>query len=184
MNKSLGLFAFTTALIISSGSAIAQSQPGSFYTNVGATMISDGSDSETAYFAQAGYNHYLTPFVALDLNYRHTATLDSSVAANSTSFASKYNSYGLGLKLEQGIGWFDLYGIGGASYIDSEVSRWSVANSAVETTKESSIEPYASAGIKFAPKGSPLLLDAGVSYQWLPNNESAASLFAGAYLTF
>ena len=103
MKKTLPLL----ALLCISGSALAQNGPGSFYTNLGATAISDGSDSETAYFAQLGYNYYLSPMVSLDLSFGHTATLDSTVTSESDGFASKYNSYSAGLKLEQSFGGFN-----------------------------------------------------------------------------
>lgn len=172
------------ALLCISGSALAQNGPGSFYTNLGATAISDGSDSETAYFAQLGYNYYLSPMVSLDFSFGHTATLDSTVTSESDGFASKYNSYSAGLKLEQSFGGFNLYGSGGASYIDSEVTRWDAVNSVSKTTTDSSIQPYASTGITFALMGSPLVLDTGISYQWLPSGEGAASVYGGAYLNF
>lgn len=171
-------------LIALSSASFAQSGPGVFYTNVGATMISDGSDSETAYFGQAGYSYYFNDFLAIDASYRHTSTIDSSVSSAADGFASKYDSYSLGLKVEQGLGGFNIYGSGGASYITSETTRWNTATNAAETTSDDSIKPYATAGIKFAPLGSPLLLDASMTYQILPNKESATSVAAGVYLMF
>lgn len=172
------------ALLAASPLVIAKSPTGSFYTNLGATVVSDGSDSENGYFAQLGYSHYLSPFLSVDINYRHTATNNGSVSSAGDGFSSKYDSYGGGLKIQRGVGAFEIYGTGGASYIDSEVTRWSITDNAAITSSESSVEPYANAGIIFAVQGSPLVLDAGVSYQWLPGGESATSFYGGAYLNF
>ncbi|MBW3695711.1 hypothetical protein EK599_08385 [Vibrio sp. T187] len=184
MSKSKYVYLMGLFLSGLSGSTLAQTGPGVINTNVGATIISDGSESETAYFGQIGYSHYLNDLLAIDISYRHTETLNSSVSANSTSFSSKYDSYSLGLKVERGMGGFNIYGTGGGSYISSETTRWNTTTNAAETTSEDSVKPYATAGIKFAPLGSPLLLDASLTYQMLPNKESATSVSAGVYLMF
>lgn len=179
-------YAIATAIVLSSfsGLTFAQSGPGVFYTNLGATIISDGSDSESAYFGEAGYSYYFNNFLAADFSYRHTQTFNSSVSADSEGFSSKYDSYSLGIKVEQAMGGFNLYGTAGASYIPSETTRWDTVNDAPKTVSEDSIEPYISAGIKFSVPGSPLLLDVAVNHQLLPNSESATSVSGGVYLMF
>lgn len=93
---------------------------------------------KTGDFAQLGYSHYLSPFLSVDVNYRHTATNNGSISSTNDGVSSKYESYGARLKIQRGLGGLEVYGVGRASYINSEVTRWSVADNAVKTTSDSS----------------------------------------------
>ncbi|HAS6278168.1 TPA: outer membrane beta-barrel protein [Vibrio vulnificus] len=165
--------------------AYAKGEMGSMYTNVGATMVSNGNEEELAYFFQVGYNHRITDFLSADVSYKKVETVNSSVAANSKDFVQTYNAYGVGLRVDQHLGALSIYGKAGASYIESELTKWDTVTSAEKTTTDDSFKPYASAGVSLAsPFDKRLTLDAAVTYQMLPNDEHATSVSAGVKFSF
>ncbi|ELN6932382.1 outer membrane beta-barrel protein [Vibrio navarrensis] len=183
--KKMTLVTLALLATLPTAMAHAKGQRGALYTNVGATMVTNNSNDELAYFVQAGYNHQLTDFLSADLSYKKVETLNKSVSATSNDFAQTYNSYGLGLRVDQHLGILSVYGKAGASYIESELTTWDATNSVEKVDKDSNIKPYASAGVSLAsPFDQRLTLDAAVTYQMLPNDEHATSISAGVNFSF
>ncbi|TKF21071.1 porin family protein [Vibrio genomosp. F6] len=173
---------FTTMVCLPT-MANAAGNRGSLYTNVGATLVSNDSNQETAYFIQAGYNYQMTKLLSADVSYKRVETFNSSVSANSDDFVQTYDAYGLGVRVDQQVGLLGIYGKAGGSYISSETTVWDTVAGAKKTETDDSFKPYASAGVSLmSPIG--LVLDAGVTYQLLPNDEHATSFNAGARFAF
>ncbi|EGQ9970466.1 outer membrane beta-barrel protein [Vibrio vulnificus] len=173
---------FLTAL---PSAVYAKGEVGTMYTNVGATMVNNGNQQELAYFFQVGYNHRITDFLSADISYKKVETVNGSVAANSKDFVQTYDAYGLGLRVDQHLGPLSVYGKAGASYIQSELTKWNAITSTEQTTTDDSFKPYASAGVSLAsPFDQRLTLDAAVTYQMLPNDEHATSVSAGVKFSF
>lgn len=156
---------------------------GSLYTNVGATLVSNDSNEETAYFIQAGYNYQMTKLLSADVSYKKVETFNSSVSENSDSFVQTYNAYGVGIRVDQQMGLLGIYGKVGGSYITSETTTWDSVASEEKTESDDSFKPYASAGLSLI-SAMGLVLDAGVTYELLPNDEHATSFNAGARFSF
>ncbi len=171
------------ALPLFSMTAHAADGRGNLYTNVGATLVSNGDAEETAYFVQAGYNYRLTKMLSADLSYKKVETLNSSVAANSDDFVKTYDSYGVGLRVDQALGLLAVYGKAGASYITSETTEWDAGAGAEKTETDETFKPYAGAGVSLStPLG--FRFDAGVKYQLLADDEHATSFNAGVNFAF
>ena len=163
----------------------AKGQVGALYSNVGATMVNNGDEQELAYFVQVGYNHRITDFLSADVSYRKVETANDSVAADSKDFVQTYDAYSVGLRVDQYFGALSVYGKAGASYIDSQLTKWNSVTSTPQTTSNDSFKPYASAGVSLAsPFDQRLILDAAVTYQKLPNDEDATSVSAGVRFSF
>ncbi len=148
-------------------------------------MVTNNSKTKSAYFWQLGYQHRLTPFVSAEIDYKRVATIDSTVTTNTTDFSKKYDAYGAGLRVDQPLGYMTVYAKGGASYVIIDTKMWDSTTSSYQTETDKSVKPYASAGVSIAsPYDKRLTLGISITYQWLPGNEHATSLSAGANLAF
>lgn len=169
--------------LLAPGSAMANI--GNLYANTGASLVQHDGKQEAGYFYQVGFNQPLSRFLSVDINWHHVETLDNSIADNSDDFSKQYDAYSVGLRVDQPVGWFSVYGKAGGSYIESETTFWNDSTSSKETTTEEDIQPYASAGISFStPSAQNLTIGAAIHYQWLDNGDYSTSLTAGANLAF
>lgn len=166
------------------GVSYAEEGPGSIYSNVGATLISNDSNEESAYYVEVGYTHELTEIFSADINYKRVATFDSSVTQNSDDFVQTYNTYGIGVRADQYFGNLSLFAKAGASFIASETTTWD-ATLGETVDRDESFKPYAGAGINLAsPYDKRLTFGAGIDYQMLPNGEHATSFSGGMNYAF
>lgn len=183
MNK-LSVLAFAALTFVPSLSQAAE-LTGTFYANAGVTQVSDGSDAESAYFTEVGYNHKLDEVLSVNTSVRRVITFDSSVSADSDDFVQTYDAYSLGLRADQDLGDISLYGVAGASYITSETKTWDSVNSVVDIVNDDSFKPYARAGISFDSTYSDgMTFDAGINYQMLSGGRHATSFIGGVNIAF
>ena len=168
-----------------SAAAQAAQELGAFYSNIGATLLSNDSHDESAYSAEVGYNQKLSPFLSLDLSYKRVETFDSSVSAGANDFAQKYDAYGVGLRADQNIGDLSIFAKAGGSYILSEITTWDSLAGAEKTDEDESLKPYASAGFNIAsPYDKRLSFGVEISYQMLSDDEYATSFSGGVNYGF
>ena len=177
--KKLSILILTTLTCLPTAIQAAEGM-GSFYTNVGATLVTHNSNNESAYFIEVGHTQKLSKFLSADVSYKKVETFKSSVSANSDEFAQAYDAYALGLRVDQQVGYLSLFGAAGASYITSETTTWDTDSGAEKVDNDDALKPYASAGVSLAtPYDRRLTLDMAINYQMLPNDEYATSLSAG-----
>jgi hypothetical protein len=183
MNK-LSLLVLTIILCIPS---ISQAEPnqGAFYSNLGATLITNDSHDESAYFVEFGYSHRFDSLFSADVSYKKVETFNSTITAGSDDFSQSYDSYGVGVKADQQFGVINLFAKAGASFIASELTTWNTVTESEQTDKDSSIKPYASAGVNVAsPYDKRITFGAAITYEMLPNDEYATSISSGVNYAF
>ena len=182
--KKLSILVLTSVICLPIAGYAAEG-PGSVYSNVGATLISNDSHNEAAYYFEVGYNHKLDQLFSADVNYKRVATLDSSVDAGSDDFVQTYDTYGLGLRADQRFGNLSVFAKAGASFISSEITTWDAGTGAEQVDNDDSFKPYAGAGINLAsPYDKRLTFGAGIDYQMLSNGEHATSFNGGVNYAF
>lgn len=171
-----------TATVLLSPLCFADSGP---YLSAGFTEIHDGDSKQPAATATLGYSHPVSPFIFADVSYTTTlsggATFDN---ADGSSTVLKYNTYNVGLKLEQDLGGFVIVnGRAGGSY--SQLEKTTITTSSQDTSTDSSFRPYASIGADIpSPVQENLRLKADVIYQQLAVGYYTINYVLGASLLF
>jgi len=183
MNK-LSLLALTITLCVPITSQ-AEPNQGAFYSNLGATLITNDSQDESAYYVEFGYSHRFDSLFSADVNYKKVETFNSTITAGSDDFSQTYDSYGVGVRADQQIGVINLFAKAGASFITSELTTWNSSTASEQTDKDNSIKPYASAGVNIAsPFDKRITFGAAITYEMLPNDEHATSFSSGVNYAF
>jgi hypothetical protein len=184
--KKLSILVFTALTGASLPAAIQAAQGGgALYSNVGATIVTNDSHNENAYFFEIGYNHKLDEIFSADFSYKKVETLDSSVSPNSNDFVQAYDLYSIGVRADQNLGELSVYGAAGASYVKSELTTWDTTAGAEQVDKDETLKPYARAGINIAsPYDKRLTFGAAIDYQMLPHAGHATSLSGGFNYAF
>jgi len=183
MNK-LSLLILTTTVCLPIASQ-AESNQGAFYSNLGATLITNDSHDENAYFLEVGYNQRFSSIFSADFSYKKVETFESTVTANPNDFSQTYDTYGVGIRADQRLGAMSLFAKAGASYITSELTTWNSDTSSEQTDKDNTIKPYASAGVNIAsPFDQRITFGAAITYEMLPNDEHATSVSSGFNYSF
>ncbi len=180
MKVKLMLLATTTILLPQL--CLADSGP---YLSAGFTEIHDGDTMQPAATATIGYSHPVSPFISADVSYTTTlsggATFDN---ADGSSTVLKYNTYNIGIKLEQDLGgYLFVNGRAGGSY--SQLEKTTITSSSQDTNTDASFRPYASIGADIpSPVQENLRLKADVIYQQLAVGYYTINYVLGASLLF
>jgi len=162
------------------------SAQGNFYFSAGVTDVHDGSGNQPAATTTLGYTHPINPFLLADVSY--TTTLSGGAKFNyddGSSLVLKYDTYNLGLKLEQDLGGYVIVnGRAGASY--SKLEKTSFDGVSLTTTDtDASIRPYASIGADIpAPVQEALRLKFDVIYQQLAAGYHSINYVLGASISY
>ncbi|WP_435237308.1 hypothetical protein ACR30L_06980 [Psychromonas sp. PT13] len=165
--------------------ARAEFNPGAFYSNLGATLITNDSHDESAYYVELGYSHRFDRIFSADVSYKKVETFNSTVSAGSNDFSQTYDSYGVGVRADQQIGVINLFAKAGGNFIASELTTWNNTTASEQTDKDNSVKPYASAGINIAsPFDNRITFGAAITYEMLPNDEHATSFSSGVNYAF
>ena len=180
--KKLTILVLTSCLPVAVQAA---QDAGSFYSNIGATVVTNDSHDESAYTLEFGYNHKIYELISAGINYKRVETLNSSVSAGSNGFVQKYDAYGLALRADQYLGGLNVYGEAGINYINSETTTWDTTAGGKKVDEDETVKPYATAGVNVASLDQQgVTLGVSISYQMLANGEYATSINTGANLAF
>lgn len=175
-----------TGLLMAGATAQAAAPQNDFYTDLGVAHISNGSSSSTGLHYKFGYNYYLTPFIALDLNYSDTSTIkDPDQSTANDEFSTSYSGVGAGIKLQQFFGKrFSAYAKAGASSLKIKETSYDANQGKFVETEESGVYPYGSVGMDVLAPMNQFRFSFDYTYQVLEDDYNASSFTIGATYQF
>lgn len=119
----------------------------SVYGNTGISTFSKDGHSQSGLYFQGGYNYYLTPFLALDLNYTMANSFNVDMNQNSPDFSADANGFGAGLKLEHYAGPISMHAKGGVSSLRIKSDYWDSTALEFKESKDTVTSPYFEVGV-------------------------------------
>ncbi|WP_260262122.1 outer membrane beta-barrel protein [Vibrio intestinalis] len=119
----------------------------SVYGHTGISTFSKDGHSQSGLYFQGGYNYYLTPFFALDLNYTRANSLNVNLAQNSPDFSAEADGFGAGVKLEHYAGPVSMHARGGVSSLRIKTEFWDTASFDFKEESDTVTSPYFEVGV-------------------------------------
>lgn len=148
------------------------------YSELGGSSISNGNTTTQAIHSKFGFYYYVTPFIALDVNWNQANSYTDG--PKTKDFGSKYQGLGAAVKVQQPIMKnFSLYAKGGASYITFTESQWDNNIGSHVDTKESGLYPNASIGADMRTPWKNFSVNANYNYQMLQDDYNASTFSIG-----